>query len=771
VGTKQVSLAFILFWPIVSYCITDDWHYDAEKLCYGCYSAPMIEPCDSNTTKVNSDKVILKPGASSEFEGKVKVKHGLQRITADSATLTQAEGTDKVAKVVARGNVCFSEPDFRFYTDSIIFEPELAQAKLDMASFTWYPGHGRGFAEVAKQLDKNTFVLNKASYTTCGPLHKSWHLTAKEVVLDKDKGELKAYSSTFYWHNIPFFYSPYVQFPLNKERRSGFLFPSYANSQRSGLEISIPYYFNLAPNYDLTITPKFMSKRGIDLKSEFRYLYQFGKGSFTGSFLPNDREFRRLKHSLLKANNQNPAVLQGFNGRGAFNIALEHNFDNNNKFSLDYSYVSDPNYFVDLGNSIKSINTLQLPRYASFSQRNKLFSCMVRYRGFQTLSPFSSPLIEETYSYAPQLILRSAHISLPLGFRFGVNAEFVKFTHNTKGPHFPTGNRLHLSPFISYPLQNKGWFITPKISLDRLDYRLDDSLSLHPKRTTPIISVDSGLKLKRRFKWQGEQVYQTLEPKIRYLYVPFREQSIQPIFDTDSLEFNFNNLLLDNSFISVDRLQNTNQVALIVRSKLFAKATGTKLLDLGIGQAYYFNTRQVGLVTSQQDSSNYSNIVGEINLNLASKTTFITRYSIDVDKISNSSISCNLHYKNNLDLYNIGFIQQAGVNNTTLAEKIQQIELSFAKRLVSNWKVIGKINYDIQNRKQNSLWLGVEKQSCCFAFRILMTRLLLPSSTNDFDNRLYAQLVLKGLGGIGANKMTSIIQSGVPGYSWQESIK
>ena len=446
------------------------------------------------------------------------------------------------------------------------------------------PVTSRGTADVITLEGKDKYHLKNATLTTCKPGNNDWYMQVGDLDVDMTRNLGVARRGKLVFKGMPIAYLPWADFPLNDQRKTGFLPPTVGSSGKSGLEVSTPFYVNLAPNRDLTIVPRELSKRGLQLAGEFRYLNR----SYDG-----DARIEELSHDRVANINR-------------YAIALQHNqrFSSNLTGTLNINKVSDDNYFRDLSSRINVTSQTTLPRDGMLIYSGGWWTATARAQRFQTLQDPANPIIPP-YDRLPQLTLNATRQYVG-GVDLGLNSEFVKFTRGslpvvaTGGANTSdaVGNRLTFYPSVSLPLILPGAYLTPKLGFHDTSYSfartpLDTPDEIH--RALPIASVDSGLTFERDTDFRGQRFRQTLEPRLYYLYVPYRDQSKIPLFDTGLADFNYAQIFSENIFNGGDRIADANQLTLAATTRMLSPSSGQEVLKATVGQRYYFETQQVTL--------------------------------------------------------------------------------------------------------------------------------------------------------------------------------
>ena len=454
---------------------------------------------------------------------------------------------------------------------------------------------GRGEADRIDFEGENQIRLTNSTYTTCAPGNDDWYTKTDSLKLDYDREVGEGANGTVYFKDVPIFYTPWLSFSLNNERKSGFLAPSLGTSSDNGVEFDLPYYWNIAPNMDATISPRVMVKRGVQLNNEFRYLNTAYGGLYEGEvkaeILPNDR---------LRDGDQR------------YGFSIQHKQTSANGFSglINYNKVSDDDYYTDLSSQIAKTSQTQLLQQGQITYGGGgWWSATANLQQYQTLQPDADNPVEKPYKLLPQLTLNARKPDL-----YSTDAAFMgQYTHFTRedqyvGSRFVDGMDAHrtvLYPQLSLPYVTPGWYVTPKIGVNYRKYSISgrqgdspDSISV----ALPIFSIDSGMTFERSSNWFGRDYTQTLEPRLYYLNVPYKDQSDIPLFDTSVADFNFAQIFSENQFTGWDRVSDANQLTAAATTRLIEPNTGAEVMRAMLGQRFYFKQSKVGLNSTVSES-------------------------------------------------------------------------------------------------------------------------------------------------------------------------
>ncbi|TMH15656.1 MAG: LPS-assembly protein LptD [Betaproteobacteria bacterium] len=581
----------------------------------------------------------------------------------------------------------------------------------------------RGDAKDLLFVGENRYELKDFRYTTCVAGNDDWYLTSREVDLDRSRLVGTARNASIIFKGVSILYSPYLDFPLSNERKSGFLTPVFGSTSSRGIEMSIPYYLNLAPNYDATLTPRVMTRRGLQINGQARYLFPDMAGEADAEVLP-DRITGTNRYGLSWKHNQNFGFLPGLAGY------------------VNIQKVSDDAYFTDLSDRLVVTSQSTLPREGGFVYNRGPFSLLTRIQRFQTLQDPANP-ITPPYFREPQLLMTMSPVEWK-GLDFQASGEFVRFHQSA----LVNGDRTVLYPSVTWAQRGNAWFVNARTGLHMTHYDLDNATlsESHLNRVVPISSVDGGLVFERDANLFGKAFTQTLEPRAYYVYIPYRRQDQIPAFDTAIDEFNFSQLFTENRYLGSDRIGDANQLTLAAVTRFSDPQTGEERMRFAIGQRYYFQDQRVTL-TEAPRTANTSDLLlsGEGRLSDAWSAAGTFEYNL------------NHPQTERLDL---GVRWQPGpgrVLNASYRYIRQQVDRPF----LEGWSVIGRWNYSLVDGKTLEGVAGLEYNGGCWAFRIVGQRLT--TTTQLASKSVFVQFELNGLARLGTNPI-DVLKRSVPGY-------
>jgi len=670
--------------------------------------------------------------------GNAVVLQESQSLEADE--IHYSEGDDRLE---AKGNLLVQQPGLLASAEHGVMERKRDHARFEGVEFRIPELHARGHAAVAETTGNAISRYEGIGYSTCPPGHDDWLLEADRLEIDRATGTGTAHDAKLSFMGVPLFYTPWMTFPVGDQRKSGLLPPTIGHSSETGFDLSLPYYFNLAPNYDATLTPRITSERGLLLGGEFRYLTATQKGETRAELLPHD----------AAAGPDDPTF------RGAFSHKGDGALWPGWRFGVNYNWVSDNDYLQELGGGEVESRQHHLERRADLVYLGGDWSFLGRLQGFQTIDE-NIALGSRPYSRLPQLLLDLNRPKQALGLTYHLRSEYVHFDRESG----VTGERVDLQPGVSLPLRQSWGFLTPKVSARYTAYRLDDQTAgwdETPDRTLATASLDGGLFFDREATWFGTPIHQTLEPRLYYLYTPYRDQRELPLFDSAAFDFSFANLFRENRFSGSDRVGDANQLTTALTTRTLDPDSGDELFRASIGQILYFRDREVQLGEQQAADTSSSALVGEVAARLGSNWNARAGLQWDphADNGTTESSSALLQYHDdNRRLLNLGYRYQQDL--------LEQTDLTGRFPLGSRLYAVGRWNYSLQDDQTLDLFGGIEYGTCCWTTRVLARRYV-NDVADQPTNAIFLQLELNGLTSIG-DRVDSFLERGVLGYASQD---
>jgi LPS-assembly protein len=704
---------------------------------------------------VEADHLEGKKGKQLEASGNALLRKGDQTIRADRLLYFQdsqdihAQGsvlllkgdqsirTDRLwffqdtREIDAQGSVVLEQNGSKVSGPHLKINLDTNIGTMEKPEFFLPENSARGAAEVIHIQDKKHFILDKASYTTCPAGNQDWMLNVNELEIDKSRQIGTAHNAWIEFKDVPILYSPWMDFPLNDQRKSGFLAPVFGGTASGGSELTVPYYWNIAPNRDATIAPRIMVKRGLMLNNEFRYLGKSYGGQVQVDVLPDDKLVNRSRNRLSLKHNQ----------------SLARNLNGN----INFSRVSDDAYFRDLADTVSATSTVNLLREAEFKYQAGDWIAAARVQNFQTLQDPAAP-IPVPYARLPQLTANTQqyHSGVNLGFA----GEYVEFKH----PVALSGSRVVINPNISYPMvSNSSFYVTPKMALHSTYYAMGvNNVAALPDatRSLPILSVDSGVVFERDSNMFGGDYLQTLEPRAYYVYVPYRDQSALPNYDSALADFNFTQIFTENRFSGSDRIGDANQVTVAATSRLLDQKTGAERFKVMMGERFSLAAPKVNLV-APTTSTNRSDVLLAALGRLTRTWSLDSEFQYDPNQTHMQLLNLAAHY-----LPEAGKTLNLGYRFTR--NTLRQVDISSQWPISSRWRGVGRYNYSLQDGRILEVMGGLEYNQSCWSLRLVAQRFA--TATQQYNVSYFVQLELNNMVKMGSDPLTLLSQS-VPGYA------
>ncbi len=717
-------------------------------------SAPMTEflltPQDKlarekEPLEIRSDYAEMVDDEIATFIGSAELTRADQKLWGDFVTHNTVSET-----LNARGNVVYQEKGLTFSSDTGFLELDTNRGVLRNAQFILGTIPARGTSRLT-HFDSSTLSrYEKFTYTTCPPGDTDWMLHARNVKINKETGRGSAKHAWLEFKGVPFLYTPYMTFPVDDRRQTGFLTPSFGSTRVRGFDFTIPYYFNLAPNYDATFTPRILTKRGLLLRGEFRYLTEMTRGRLFAEYMPHDD-------------------VRG-DSRGQFGLLNDTRLTDNLFAHVNANYVSDDRYLNELGNQLHIVDRRHIRSWGQLNYAGANYSVTTLADYYQTIDP-TIPPESRPYYRLPMVAFNYAHGLGNTGFVFSGLSEIANFRH-TGGR--VTGQRLNVIPKISYPFQKAAGFVIPSLSLQYTQYWLQDQtpgLDDAPSRTAPIFSLDSGLFFEREFELGATPLLQTLEPRLFYLYIPDKKQDQLPVFDTGEYDFSFYQLFRENRFTGYDRLGDANQVTLALTSRMIDQASGMERLRASIGEIFYFDDRDVSLPNLPQRPGNKSNLVGEVYSRLTNTWSVRTggQWNPDEGTIDRGQVALQYDDRDN-HLFNVAYRFRRDQNLDLV--RLDLTDVSFRLPFAKGWNAIGRWQYSLLDQVTLESFFGIERETCCWRFSVIGRHYINDVRTgadggNVANNEVFFQLELKGLTRFG-RQIDRFLQRSISGYRLED---
>lgn len=700
-------------------------------------------PAQAGTTVATGDRA-RREGAITTLRGDAEVVQSERSVQGQFIELDRADDS-----ALVRDQIFLT-------TEQLLIEAERGTLALDSGAFrvdrARYHQRTIGAQGVARRIEddgEQHTRLETASFSTCPRQGEDWYLTASSIDLNRDSRQGTARDVSLRFFGVPLFYTPWLRFPLGSERMTGFLAPTFGTSTNSGTEISIPWYWNAAPNFDATLTPVFLERRGGQLRSRWRWLNRQGSWELENEYLPDDRQFG--------------------DDRSLTRIEHEGRLGRSWSTSIEAADASDEEYFDDFGNDLDVAGQTHLRREAEIGWRGRKSEFTVSAQSFQTVDrdipeasrPFKqlpkAEFIGEDYDAGP--------------FAFDIDVEAIQWERDER----TTGSRVRVVPALRAPIERPGWFVRPRLALDYTQYELDrvagDPGRSSIDRSLPVTSLDTGL----RFDRPAGRFRQTLEPRLFYVHIPSEQQQDIPLFDTAEFDFSFGQLFRERRFTGGDRIGDSNRLTVALTSRLLERDDGREFLRASIGGLRHFSDREVRLGTDEPDTRDTSDVVGELAFSPSERWNAQATAQWDPENDQTTRQSVRLQYVGKHGgVVNLGWRQRyentATDGDTVEFEKQQdQIDTSFAWPINHRWRLFGRLLHSPTTDRNLDTLAGVEYSSCCWSVRALARERIddFDPATDQFEDSLdrsfSIQLVLHGLGGIG-DEAGDVFERAILGY-------
>ena len=765
--------------------------------CCGAYIEPARRDPEANLLPENAPlrataSTTDAEGPVATLSGDVQLAKGKRQVRSDRAQINRDTN-----EVVLEGDIRFREPGVLLLGDRAQLNTQTQEAQLDNTTFVLHESRARGTAQQFRRDDEGVIYIDNATYTTCEPTSNTWMLRAARVRIDADGRFATARHARVAVKDVPILYTPWIRFPIDNSRATGLLFPRLALGEENGLDVAQPIYLNLAPNYDATLTPRYIQERGEMLEAEFRHLSRFDDTVLSGAWLGDD--------AGGNDSDEDPDPTSGerrFEGKDRWLMGVSHlgGMGQDWNTQIDYTEVSDVDYFEDLGVSTLTSNG-QAHLLQQFSAGYQLdhWRMNVARVEYQTIAED----LERQYQQLPRVDLDGDYRFDDFDLLLTLNHQYTQFDHADQAK--VTGDRLRTDYGLAWDKRWMWGFLRPGAKLKHLGYTLDDPVlpggDDNPSVTVPVADFDAGLYFERDTTRLFKGFTQTLEPRLYYLNAQFEDQTDQPDFDTSDLTFSYQQLFRDDRFSGGDRIGDANQLTLGLTSRLL-DVRGMERLRGSIGRIEYFDDRYVSLeptftkdflkslsspgaladATKRETARQLLRDESPYAAELAARINAYWRLQNDVlyseqdNKIDKGSVS--LRYDRDRTLFNASYRytreSPRQVDGQLINEDIEQTDLSTYLPLTPQWAVIGRWSHDLTNSREVEFLGGVEYDSCCWRLSMLARRwldrednLLIPEEELEYDEGIFLQVQLKGLAGSG-KQVENILTDSIYGYEPQD---
>ena len=714
-------------------------------------------------TFVEGDHVSGRTELETTVEGHAELRRGDTVIRADRLDYYQP---DDLAK--ARGNVLINRAGNVYQGPLLELKVDAFEGFFSQPSYRLLRNGAYGTADRVDFIDANRSVVRNATYTTCQRQDfpgwtPDWILRAAGISIDEESETGVATGALLTFFSVPILPVPQLSFPLSDKRKSGLLPPTISLDNVNGFEWRQPYYWNIAPNRDATFTPTLMSRRGVDLAGEFRYLESAYRGTFRADWMPDDQLRDRTRWGYAWLHNGSIPLASGLGSLG---------------LSINLNRVSDDNYWRDFSRSSATLTQRLLTNDAqlNWSSPGGTWYAMARTLKWQTLQDVTAPIVPP-YDRFPELYGRYSRPDLPLGLVASVEADTTKFSADRTLTLQPNAQRSYMLAKIERPWQAPGWFFTPRLQFHTTEYSFDAPLAngaTTASRSLPIASLDAGLIFERQTSYFGRNFTQTLEPRAFYVYAPFRDQSLLPNYDSAYNDFNFATIYTENAFGGNDRISDNNLLTLGATTRLLEPDTGAEVARFGVAQRLRFKDQLVTLPGTPPVSERISDLLFGASVNWTPKWALDTTVQYDPQTGRSERTTIGGRYNpSNYRVISAAYRLQRGQSeqldvgwqwpiNDLWGDKGQDLGPGRGQG-PNRWYAVGRLNYSMFDRRMVDTLVGVEYDACCWIGRVVVERL--QDTTTTANARILFQLEFVGFSRLGSSVVQPLRQN-IPRYQY-----
>jgi LPS-assembly protein len=700
----------------------------------------------NDTFTILSSTSNIKKGAYATFTGGVTLLNQDRSIVADELSVNRS-----TSSVNANGDIHFQNKGIDIFAETLNINQLKKSTALTSTSYqlNGSPGHGHA-KEITIDGKGKTMSFVDSSFTTCYDPVPDWQMRASEITISSDKKSLEAYNARFSLFDVPVFYLPYLTMPIGEDRQSGLLYPKISTSNSSGLEVEIPYYVNIAENMDATITPRYMSERGTQLITEFRYLEGLQSGQIDIEYLNKDSKLN---------NNDDSRYLARIQHIGTFSERF--------RAHVDYTTISDDNYLVDLGSSQFNANDAYLYQIGELAYFADNWQTTIKMQDFELLGNH-----QLSYKTLPQIEASRQQTFDDFGGIFDLYGEFSSF--DSSDPTKPTAQRYHAEAGLLYPIVTPAWFLNSELKVLQTNYNqknmaTNSLLDKNVSRTLPKVRLHGGVNFDRKIALFNSEYNQTLEPQLQYLYIPEKDQSNIGIYDTTTLQDDYNGLFRDRRFSGIDRIAQANQVSWGITSRLLT-AENNEVLRFSLGRIVYFN--ESNFDQSEQDSLvDKSALAADVFINLSRNWQFSSdiQYNTDLGVTNKSQTTLDYLFDNNQTIQlNHRYARDVS------GESLEQMSLATNVKIAQRWQLVGRFTQDLQGKRSIESYAGLEYSSCCWGIRFTYHRninskiddgLNINENRDAFDSSFNIQFVYNGINSTkSSDSVGDMFNSSIFGY-------
>jgi LPS-assembly protein len=717
-------------------------------------------------TFVFGNSITGRPNLEMVVDGDAEIRRGVSAIRADRIEMYQPDDMFD-----ARGNVRVSNKGNQYRGPELRLKVDTFEGYFLQPTYRFITNGGNGTAARIDFINEKSLVARNATFTTCERTDEktwapAWIITGTSFKFDQEAETAQATGAVLRFKGVPILAFPTLSFPLSEKRKSGLLPATYNVDTVSGSVVELPYYLNIAPNRDATLTPAVMSKRGLSLFGEYRYLERDYSGRLRTNYMPNDklRGIDRWSYSLQHTG----LVRTGVPALG--NLGL----------NLNLNRVSDNNYWQDFPRTNTTLTQRLLANTAGLTWGRGFWSVGLSALKWQTLQDPLSPIVPP-YDRLPQLTAAYTRLNAPVagqsGFDWSVSGDLTRFSSNRSLTLQPNSDRAVARAQISRPWISPGWYITPKMQLHATSYQFDAPLvngAVSASRVVPTFSLDSGLQFERKANYLGRDFTQTLEPRAFYVRTPFRDQSTLPNYDSGVNDFNFATVFNENSFVGNDRISDANLLTLGLTSRLLNSESGAEAVRFGVAQRIRFSNQQVTLPGGLPITDRISDVLFGTSINWTPQWAVdsTVQYNPKLKVSERSSFGARYnpgHYR----VISAAIRRQRGISssadigwqwpiNDLWGDK--GLDLGPGRGLGDGrFYGVGRLNYSFQDKKLVDAIVGVEYDGCCWIGRVVLQRS--QNTTLVAVTRILFQLELVGFSRLGVNPL-QLLKTNIPRYQF-----
>jgi LPS-assembly protein len=692
------------------------------------------EPVDDRVSiEADDDDFVFDADGNAVLSGNVILRQGDKVIRADRMEYNSASGNAKLD-----GAVEFKSPTLVVRGSNGTYSPALG-AQFQGTQFELPANNARGSAR-RMEVDSaaGTLKLDDVSFTTCPVTDVAWRLKSRRILLDTRARTGTGHGTSVEFKDVPIIYLPWMTFPIDDQRKSGFFFPSIGGSSRNGAEVELPYYWNIRPNVDFMAEPTYYGKRGIDFGGRLRYLTNRQRGTLNFNYLPND----------------------DVEGIDRSRVQLEHvaELPGDWRFRIDATDVGDSSYFEDFAHGPEGTSVPFTERLAEATYRDENWNLRAQVQDFQTIDE-DLPVDDRPYARTPRVLASGDWATGRSAIDYGFDAELVNFERNAG----VTGWRMDVAPRVGVDWSAPGYFVRPSGGFRYTQYSLEDNTpgtDATPTRSLPFASLDAGLVFERQAGSRGQRRL-TLEPRALYLYTPFRDQGDLPLFDTGLPDLNLVQLFRANRYVGADRVNDANQIAFGLTSRLFDGDTGAQYLAASFGQSYYFEAPRVVLPGEPVATRDTSDFIAQVSLSAYKNWNVEAGLQWNPEDTRSERSQVRLQYRPaNDQVLNLSYRAQRDV--------LEQTELSGAWPLGKRWKAYARAVYSLRDSEMLERFAGFEYRSCCWRVRAVARRSI-SNREGTQETSFYIQLELNGLSSVG--DADAFLEHAIRGYSPETPVR